>query len=101
MSDKSELTPLDQLSGSDTACFMATFTADFQQMSFKEPSFRHSLAATGIDPGLLSSRVSHVFDLRGPSIVVNTACSSCVYALQERTQCSTDARVLCSCRRWQ
>ncbi|KNA98553.1 hypothetical protein FOXG_02884 [Fusarium oxysporum f. sp. lycopersici 4287] len=72
---------LDQLSGSDTACFMATFTADFQQMSFKEPSFRHSLAATGVDPGLLSNRVSHVFNLRGPSIVVNTACSSSVYAL--------------------
>ncbi|GJD04908.1 KR domain-containing protein [Colletotrichum higginsianum] len=72
---------LDQLSGSDTACFMATFTADFQQMSFKEPSFRHSLAATGVDPGLLSNRVSHIFNLRGPSIVVNTACSSSVYAL--------------------
>ncbi|RKK69506.1 Lovastatin diketide synthase mokB [Fusarium oxysporum] len=72
---------LDQLSGSDTACFMATFTADFQQMSFKEPSFRHSLAATGVDPGLLSNRVSHVFNLRGPSIVVNTACSSSVHAL--------------------
>ncbi|KAK2612303.1 Reducing polyketide synthase dep5 [Conoideocrella luteorostrata] len=72
---------LEQLSGSDTACFMATFTADFQQMSFKEPSFRHSLAATGVDPGLLSNRVSHVFNLRGPSIVVNTACSSSVYAL--------------------
>ncbi|KAF5665736.1 polyketide synthase [Fusarium circinatum] len=72
---------LDQLSVSDTACFMATFTADFQQMSFKEPSFRHSLAATGVDPGLLSNRVSHVFNLRGPSIVVNTACSSSVYAL--------------------
>ncbi|KAF4958443.1 hypothetical protein FGADI_2365 [Fusarium gaditjirri] len=72
---------LDQISGSDTACFMATFTADFQQMSFKEPSFRHSLAATGVDPGLLSNRVSHVFNLRGPRIVVNTACSSSVCAL--------------------
>ncbi|KAI0379327.1 polyketide synthase [Hypomontagnella monticulosa] len=72
---------LEQLSGSDTACFMATFTADFQQMSFKEHSFRHSLAATGVDPGLLSNRVSHVFNLRGPSIVVNTACSSSVYAI--------------------
>ncbi|KAJ2990433.1 hypothetical protein NUW58_g2948 [Xylaria curta] len=72
---------LQQLSGSDTACFMATFTADFQQMSFKEPSFRHSLAATGVDPGLLSNRISHVFNLRGPSIVVNTACSSSVYAV--------------------
>jgi len=72
---------LKELSGSDTACFIATFTADFQQMSFKEPSFRHSLAATGVDPGIISNRISHVFNIKGPSIVVNTACSSSVYAM--------------------
>ncbi|GAB1213228.1 hypothetical protein ATERTT37_002377 [Aspergillus terreus] len=72
---------LQQVSGSDTACFIATFTSDFQQMSFKEHSFRHSLAATGVDPGIISNRISHVFNLQGPSIVVNTACSSSVYAI--------------------
>ncbi|EFR04320.1 lovastatin nonaketide synthase [Nannizzia gypsea CBS 118893] len=72
---------LDDVSGSDTACFIATFTADFQQMSFKEHNFRHSLAATGVDPGIISNRISHVFNLKGPSIVVNTACSSSVYAI--------------------
>ncbi|KAM7189490.1 hypothetical protein V8F20_010118 [Naviculisporaceae sp. PSN 640] len=72
---------LDRLAGSETACFVATFTADFQQMCFKEPSFRHNLAATGVDPGIISNRISHVFNLKGPSIVVNTACSSSVYAI--------------------
>ncbi|KAK3168679.1 Type I Iterative PKS [Lepraria neglecta] len=72
---------LQEISGSSTACFVASFTADFQQMAFKEPSFRHSLAATGVDPGIISSRISHVFNLNGPSIVVNTACSSSVYAM--------------------
>ncbi|ROV93464.1 hypothetical protein VPNG_09630 [Cytospora leucostoma] len=72
---------LEAISGTRTAVFAATFTADWQQMSFKEPSFRHSLAATGVDPGILSNRISHVFNLHGPSIVVNTACSSSVYAL--------------------
>ncbi|KAF1934915.1 reducing type I polyketide synthase [Clathrospora elynae] len=72
---------LGDVAGTKTAVFAACFTADFQQMCFKEPSFRHSLAATGVDPGILSNRISHVFNLRGPSIVVNTACSSSVYAL--------------------
>ncbi|KAJ6172830.1 KR domain-containing protein [Penicillium chermesinum] len=72
---------LQHISGSDTACFIATFTSDFQQMSFKEHSFRHSLAATGVDPGIISNRISHIFNLQGPSIVVNTACSSSVYAI--------------------
>lgn len=72
---------LDSISGSRTAVFAASFTADWQQMSFKEHSFRHSLAATGVDPGIISNRISHVFNLNGPSIVCNTACSSSVYAL--------------------
>ncbi|KAJ2995621.1 hypothetical protein NUW58_g1225 [Xylaria curta] len=72
---------LSELSGSSTGVFVASFTADFQQMAFKEPSFRHSLAATGVDPGIISNRISHVFNLRGPSIVINTACSSSVYAM--------------------
>ncbi|RYP59770.1 hypothetical protein DL771_010748 [Monosporascus sp. 5C6A] len=72
---------LEAISGTRTAVFAASFTADWQQMSFKEPSFRHSLSATGVDPGIISNRISHVFNLNGPSIVCNTACSSSVYAL--------------------
>ncbi|KAI0132735.1 KR domain-containing protein [Xylariales sp. AK1849] len=72
---------LDAISGTRTGVFAASFTADWQQMSFKEASFRHSLAATGVDPGIISNRISHVLNLNGPSIVCNTACSSSVYAL--------------------
>jgi len=63
---------LKDVSGSSTACFVPSFTADFQQMAFKEPAFRHSSAATGVDPGIISNRISHVFNLNGPSIVVST-----------------------------
>ena len=72
---------LQSVAGSNTACFAGSFTSDFQQMSFKEPDFRHSYAATGVDPGIISNRVNHVFNLKGPSITVNTACSSSVYAM--------------------
>lgn len=72
---------LEKLDGSRTACYVGSFTSDYQQMTFKEPDFRHSYAATGVDPGLISNRISHAFNLNGPSIVVNTACSSSVYAL--------------------
>ncbi|KAI0529971.1 putative polyketide synthase [Xylaria digitata] len=72
---------LEAISGTRTAVFAASFTADWQQMSFKEHSFRHSLSATGVDPGIISNRISHVFNLNGPSITCNTACSSSIYAL--------------------
>jgi acyl transferase domain-containing protein len=72
---------LEQVTGSTTGCFMASFTSDFQQMAFKEPAFRHGLAATRVDPGIISNRISHIFNLKGPSMLVNTACSSSVYAI--------------------
>lgn len=72
---------LDAIAGSRTGVFAASFTSDWQQMSMKEPSFRHTMAATGVDPGILSDRISYVFNLNGPSIVCNTACSSSIYAL--------------------
>ena len=61
--------PLDKISGSETGCFVGNFTADYQQMLFKEPDFRHSYSATGVDPGIVSNRISNVFNLRGPRYV--------------------------------
>ncbi|RDH37113.1 polyketide synthase [Aspergillus welwitschiae] len=40
-------------------------------------------AATGTDPGLLSARVCNIFDLRGPSAVINSACSSSMTAIHQ------------------
>ncbi|KAI4095110.1 MAG: hypothetical protein LQ344_001761 [Seirophora lacunosa] len=74
-------THLQSVRGSLTGCFIGSFTNDFQQISFKENDFRHTYTATGVDPGILANRLAHVFDLRGPSAVINTACSSSLAAL--------------------
>ncbi|KAI1503395.1 KR domain-containing protein [Biscogniauxia marginata] len=74
---------LDAISGTRTGVFAASFTSDWQQMAFKEQSFRHTMSATGVDPGILSDRISYVFNLNGPSILCNTACSSSIYALHQ------------------
>ncbi|KAI5926673.1 ketoacyl-synt-domain-containing protein [Camillea tinctor] len=72
---------LDAVAGSNTAVFVGSFTADYQQMSTREPDFRHNYAATGVDPGIISNRIGNTFDLRGPSFTINTACSSSIYAM--------------------
>ncbi|KAJ5382343.1 polyketide synthase [Penicillium concentricum] len=72
---------LDQVSGSNTAVFVGSFTSDYQQMSTREPDFRHNYAATGVDTGLISARIGNVFNLQGPSFTINTACSSSIYAV--------------------
>ena len=74
-------TTLKGLAGLNTAAFTASFTADLQQMAFKVPAFRHYLAVTGVNPGIVSKRISHVFNLKGPYIAVKTACSSSIYAM--------------------
>ncbi|KAI1742845.1 hypothetical protein F4680DRAFT_27616 [Xylaria scruposa] len=72
---------LESIAGSNTAVFVGSFTADYQQLSTREPDFRHNYAATGVDPGIISNRIGNVFNLNGPSFTINTACSSSIYAL--------------------
>ncbi|KAI1751035.1 hypothetical protein F4782DRAFT_201506 [Xylaria castorea] len=72
---------LESIAGSNTAVFVGSFTSDYQQMSIRDPDFRHNYAATGVDPGIISNRIGNVFNLNGPSFTINTACSSSIYAL--------------------
>ncbi|KAH7311404.1 hypothetical protein B0I35DRAFT_357003 [Stachybotrys elegans] len=72
---------LEAAAGSNTAVFVGSFTSDYQQMSIRDPDFRHNYAATGVDPGIISNRIGNMFNLNGPSFTINTACSSSVYAM--------------------
>ena len=62
---------LDSVAGSETAVFIGSFTSDYQQMSTKEPDFRHNYAATGVDPGIISNRIGNTFNLNGPRLDEN------------------------------
>ncbi|KAI2618913.1 beta-ketoacyl synthase [Hypoxylon sp. NC1633] len=74
-------TPMDKISGQKTGCFVGSFTDDFKHLALKEIDFAHAYMAMGVDPGIIGNRVSYVFNLMGPSLLVNTACSSSLYAL--------------------
>lgn len=58
---------LASVDGSNTGVYIGCFTSDHQQMTIKETSFRNALAATGVDPGIISARVGNTFNLKGPS----------------------------------
>ncbi|KAI1746913.1 reducing type I polyketide synthase [Xylaria castorea] len=74
-------TTLQRAASQRAGCFIGAFSLDYQHMAMKEPDFRHVLTAIGADQGLVSTRLSHAFNLKGPSLMVNTACSSSMYAL--------------------
>ncbi|KAK8062318.1 hypothetical protein PG997_014415 [Apiospora hydei] len=73
--------PLSKVRGSKTGVYIGNFTNDFMIMQYKDPEYFSRYSATGSGPTVLSNRITHCFDLRGPSVVLDTACSSSMYAL--------------------
>ncbi|WDK09658.1 beta-ketoacyl synthase domain-containing protein [Colletotrichum graminicola] len=67
---------LERISGSNTAVFVGSIMADYhtnikkrrnvEQMSTWNTDFCHNCAATGVDIRIISNRIGHMFNLRGP-----------------------------------
>ena len=57
---------LDQLSGSQTACYVGAFTADFNGTLTKDTEDYFPYVSTGSDMTILSNRINYVFNLKGP-----------------------------------
>ena len=50
-------------------------------MQTKSVDELHRYSVTGMGPTILGNRISHAFNLLGPSLVLDTACSSTLYCL--------------------
>ncbi|KAI2628591.1 polyketide synthase [Hypoxylon sp. NC1633] len=75
--------PLDRLAGTKTAVHVATFTSDFERNLYKDPLDMPTYYMTGAERAIMSNRLSHAFDLRGPSMTVDTACSGGLVSLHQ------------------
>ena len=72
---------LEQISGSDTGCYVSNFSNDYLAMMTKDPEYLDRFSATGMGATILGNRISHAFNMLGPSLVIDTACSSSLYCL--------------------
>ncbi|KAI1113132.1 ketoacyl-synt-domain-containing protein [Nemania sp. NC0429] len=72
---------LEALSGANVGCYVGNFVTDFITMQLKDSEYTHRYTATGLGTTILANRISHVFNLKGPSYVIDTACSSSIYCL--------------------
>lgn len=75
----------DSLSGSSTGVFVGGFMLD-NKLTQLNPLNRHTIAsntAVGMTLTMLSNRISYLYDLRGPSMSIDTACSSSMVALDQ------------------
>ena len=78
---------LPEVMGSDTAVFVGAFGRDYGDLMLRDPEIVPVYKATGVGISLLSNRISHSFDLRGPSVTVDTACSASMSALHLACAC--------------
>ncbi|WDZ54630.1 non-ribosomal peptide synthetase/type I polyketide synthase [Paenibacillus polymyxa] len=71
-----------KLAGTNTGVFVAGFTLDYQAIQFKNESVESldTHSATGMMMTMLSNRISYIYDFRGPSLSVDTACSGSLVA---------------------
>ena len=72
---------IEDVSGSSTGCFVSNFNQDHQMMQLRDPEYPQPYGLTGSSLSILSNRVSYCFNLKGPSMTLDTACSSSFYAL--------------------
>ena len=70
-----------QLSGSQTGVFFGMFSNDYFDLQQAGTPYCHPAAATGTQASMAAGRVSHWLNLRGPSMVVDTACSASLVAI--------------------
>ncbi|MCR9062120.1 MAG: polyketide synthase, partial [Rhodobacteraceae bacterium] len=71
----------EQLAGKRVGVFVGARTGDYHDPILDDPAELEPETLMGHDTSILSARISHFLDLRGPNLTVNTACSSMGVAL--------------------
>jgi acyl transferase domain-containing protein len=72
---------MERLARSRTGVYSGVMTADYQEIAEGDLYRLGDHAATGTNKAILSNRISWFFDLKGPSLTLDTACSSGLYGL--------------------
>ncbi|KAF8242157.1 hypothetical protein K440DRAFT_607820 [Wilcoxina mikolae CBS 423.85] len=73
--------PLTKVCGSNTAVYTGIFTTDYHSSLLRDIDSTPKYQATGTANSIAANRISYFFDLHGPSVSLDTACSSTMVAL--------------------
>ena len=67
-------------------CFLGSMNDDYKIISNGDQDADSSYSATGMSSSVLSARISYVYNLLGPCLTLDTACSSALIAIHLATQ---------------
>jgi acyl transferase domain-containing protein len=76
----------EQLAGSQTGVFIGLSTNDYCRLGLAGPEQNDAYASTGNAFSIAANRLSYTLDLHGPSLTIDTACSSALVALHYACQ---------------
>ena len=82
--------PRESIAGTATSVFTAIFPTDYNGHLYKDTLDLPVYYMTGVEMALFSNRLSHLLDLRGPSMTLDTACSGGLVALHQACQSLRD-----------
>ncbi|KGO72702.1 Acyl transferase/acyl hydrolase/lysophospholipase [Penicillium italicum] len=68
-------TTMEKLHGAPIACFVGSYGVDYGDMQARDPEDRVPGVTIGVGRAILSNRISHFFNFKGPSMTIDTACS--------------------------
>jgi acyl transferase domain-containing protein len=78
--------PIEKLKGSNTAVYSGQMCNDYDIHLFRDYQAIPTYFGTGISRTMASNRLSYFFDWHGPSITIDTACSSSMIAVHLAVQ---------------
>lgn len=78
--------PLQSVAGSRTGVYVGVFTHDYYEMLRKDAENMPTFTVHGTASTAMAGRLSWLWDLRGPSFALDTACSSGLVALHLAVQ---------------
>ena len=74
------------MAGSNTSVYAGSFFRDYHESLIRDPDALPRFLLLGTGAAMASNRLSHFFDLRGPSMSVDTGCSTTLTALHQGCQ---------------
>ncbi|KAL6715297.1 hypothetical protein ACLMJK_007562 [Lecanora helva] len=76
-------TPLCEILGTQTSVFVGSFCGDYTDMLLRDPDTvpMYQCTNSGHSRATLANRISYFFDLHGPSVTIDTACSASLVSL--------------------
>lgn len=74
---------VEKMRGSDTSVFVGTMSVDYNDIMLRDIHSTPTYFSTGTSRAILANRISYFFDWHGPSMTIDTACSSSMVALHE------------------